>query len=152
MTRVACYLNDSRVTPTHPGRGRVDLGAGPPGLWRSRRFPCSGNGHQPASRWWRGFCLLLWLQSHGRPVAACCWIRSARLGPCWRLQRTEAHLAADRQLCKGPVAAEARAHLPRQERRWGGLRIAAVRLSSTREVDRHRLRGCSCWKRDYRCF
>jgi hypothetical protein len=64
--------------------------------------------------------------------------------PLLELQRMEVHLAADRQLCKGPVAAEARAHLPRQERRWGGLRIAAVRLSSTREAARHRLRGCSC--------
>ena len=67
---------------------------------------------------------------HCRPVPACGWIRPARRGPCWRLQRPEADLPADRQLCPRPGAAEARAHLPRQERRWGGLRIAGVRLSA----------------------
>lgn len=51
------------------------------------------------------------------------------IGPCWRLQRPEAHLPADRQLCPRPGAAEAGAHLPRQKRRWGGLQIAAVNLS-----------------------
>jgi len=65
-----------------------------------------------------------------RPVPACGWISPARRGPCWRLQRPEAHLSADRQLCPRPGAAEARAHLPRQKRRWGGLRIAAVSLSA----------------------
>ena len=50
--------------------------------------------------------------------------------PCWRLQRPEAHLPADRQLCPRPGAAETGAHLPRQKRRWGGLRIVAVSLSA----------------------
>ena len=30
------------------------------------------------------------------------------IGPCWRLQRPEAHLPVDRQLCPLPGAAEAR--------------------------------------------
>jgi len=32
-----------------------------------------------------------------RPVPACCWIRPAGRGPCWRLERPEADLPADRQ-------------------------------------------------------
>jgi hypothetical protein len=58
-------------------------------------------GHPPAYRF------------HYRSVPACCWIRPARRGPCWRLQRPEAHMPADRQLRPRPGAAEARARLPR---------------------------------------
>jgi hypothetical protein len=39
-------------------------------------------------------------------------------------------LPADRQLYPRPGAAETGAHLSRQERRWGGLRIAAVSLAT----------------------
>ena len=39
---------------------------------------------------------------HCRPVPACCWIRSAGRGACWRLQRPKAELPADRQLCPRP--------------------------------------------------
>lgn len=52
------------------------------------------------------------------------------LGPCWWPQRPKTNLPADLQLCPGPGAAETRAHLLRQERRWGGLRIAAVSLTA----------------------
>lgn len=52
------------------------------------------------------------------------------IGTCRWPQGPEADLPADRQLCPRPGAAETGAHLPRQERRWGGLRIAAVRRSA----------------------
>jgi endonuclease YncB( thermonuclease family) len=64
-----------------------------------------------------------WRKGNQRPWPSC---RPARRGPCWWLQRPEAHLPGDRQLCPRPGAAETGAHLPRQERRWGGLRIIAV--------------------------
>jgi hypothetical protein len=51
------------------------------------------------------------------------------IGPCSRLQRPEAHLSADQEFYPRPGAAETGAQLPRQRRRWGGLRIAAVSLS-----------------------
>jgi len=36
---------------------------------------------------------------------------------------------------------EARSHLPRQRRRWGGLRIAAVSLSAWGTLQQHPRRG-----------
>ena len=66
--------------------------------------------------------------------------------PCW----LSLDLQGDWRLRQGSEATEARAHLPKQIRRWGGLRIAAVRLSSTREGARIRLRWFSCWKRSWR--
>jgi hypothetical protein len=97
------------ATAAHRGVGRASGDPGAVGL---------AQGHPPACRF------------HCRPVPACRWIRPARRGPCWRLQRPEAHMPADRQLYPRPRAAEAGSHLPRQRRRWGGLRIAAVSLSA----------------------
>jgi endonuclease YncB( thermonuclease family) len=45
------------------------------------------------------------------------------------IQRPEADMPADRQLCPCPGAAEARAQLLGQDRRWHRLRVAAVSLS-----------------------
>jgi hypothetical protein len=59
-------------------------------------------------------------------------------------------LQGDWRLRQAPAATEARAHLPRQKRPRDRLRIAAVRLSSTREGARIRLRWFSCWKRSWR--
>lgn len=81
--------------------------------WGLRPRRNGSSSHPPASR------------LHGCPISACGWIR----GACWQLQRPEADLSADRQLRPRPGAAEAGAQLPRQERRWGGLRIDAVSLS-----------------------
>jgi hypothetical protein len=51
------------------------------------------------------------------------------IGPCWRLMGPEADLPADLEFYPRSGGAESRAHIPRQEQRWGGLRIAAVSLS-----------------------
>ena len=66
---------------------------------------------------------------HPAPWPGCHPLYGA-IGPCWRLMGPEAHLPADRKPCPRSGAAEARAHLPGQERRRGGLRVAAVRLTS----------------------
>ena len=67
---------------------------------------------------------------HSGAVYAWGLIRPVRRGPCWRLQRPEADLPADRQLCPRPGATRAGTWLLGQERRWDGLRIAALILSA----------------------